>query len=128
MAVAEMRRVLKPGGLCLLGVISRETWPPMGREVSPGEFLTEEHGREVIHSAFADEEADRLVSAWEVLQKDRLTTWYRQAAAAITPDEWREMFDEAPPGTSREGWLALYETRAVRVQYTHLYYFLQKPV
>ncbi len=35
-AVGEMQRVLKPGGLCFLGVISLETWPPMGREVAPG--------------------------------------------------------------------------------------------
>jgi SAM-dependent methyltransferase len=127
-AIGEMRRVLKPGGLCFLGVISRETWPPMGREVEPGEFWADEHGEEVVHSAYTDEEADRLFAGWNVLLKDRRTSWRREYSVEITPDEWLALHEHAPPGQSREDWLALYDTRAVRVQYTHLYYFLQRPV
>lgn len=127
-AIGEMRRVQKKGGLCFLGVISTDTWPPLGREIEPGEFWTEEDGQEVIHSAFTDEEADQLVSGWDVLLKERRTSWYREHTAQITQAEWLALYDQTLPGQSRDEWLALYDTRSTRTRYTHLYYFLRKPV
>ncbi len=40
LAVSEMYRVLKRGGVCFLGVISADTWPKslFGQEEQPGEY------------------------------------------------------------------------------------------
>ena len=74
-AVSEMMRVVKPGGLVFLGVMSDETRPMEGREISPGEWLQEEGGRKTLHSVFSDDEADDLVSGWNVLKKEKKVQW-----------------------------------------------------
>jgi len=70
-AVSEMMRVVRPGGLVFLGVMSEDTHPLEGREISPGEWMQEEGGRRVIHSVFSDDEADNLAAGWEVLKKEK---------------------------------------------------------
>jgi hypothetical protein len=72
LTVQEMYRVLKLGGLCFLGVISMDSWPRsiFGQEQAPGEFWGEEEGDELaLHSLFTDQEADELISAWEVVSR-----------------------------------------------------------
>ena len=74
LAVSEMYRVLKRQGLCFLGVISTDSWPrsSFGEERAPGEYWGEEGGDELtLHSLFSDEEADELVSAWEIVSKEK---------------------------------------------------------
>jgi hypothetical protein len=126
-AIAEMRRVLKPGGLCFLGVISMDTWPPLGREIAPGEFQCDEGGDEpVVHSAFTDLEADRLVSGWQIVHKEKRVMWSWGRMSNLSSKEWMEMYEELEPDCLRNAWEALYDKRTTQVQYTHLYYLLKK--
>ena len=127
-AISEMRRVLKPGGLCFLGVISMDTWPlaPMGEEREPGEFwgAEEEDG---VHSMFTDDEALALVSDWDVLAREKSIRYMGRAAARMSLDEWMELHGEAEECASVDEWRARYETRAKHVRYTHQYFILEKP-
>ncbi len=78
-AVGEMRRVLKPNGLCFLGVISTDCWPKslFGEEREPGEYWGEEDGKSnVLHSMFTDQEANELVSEWEVVSKEKQVRYF----------------------------------------------------
>lgn len=126
-AIGEMHRVLKPGGLCFLGVASRATFPPMGQEKAPGEFWGMEGGTETMHSAYTHAEADQLFGAWTVLQKEQRTIWHAAYAAQLTPEDWMSIYDEAHPTQSPEEWRALYAQRVTLMQYVHVYYLLQKP-
>ena len=123
-AINEMYRVLKPGGLCFLGVISQDTFPPMGKETAPGEFLGMEGGTETIHSAFTHREADQLFAGWTVLRKEQHSTWQTAYAEQLTPEEWMEIYEEAQPAQSPEDWRALYEQRGTLMQHVHIYAIL----
>lgn len=130
LAVSEMYRVLKRGGSCFLGVISADTWPRslFGQERAPGEYWGEEGEEELtLHSMFSDEEADELVSAWEIVSKEKQVRYLREAAEETTLGRWMELYDEAGDGCSREGWRARYERRANAFRYAHLYFILRKP-
>jgi len=127
-AVAEMQRVLKSGGLCLLGLISLDSWTTMlGPEGEPGEFWMEEGGERVVHSAYSDEEAERLLNAWEVLQKQKRSLWRRASMAKMSPEEWMDAFGRERDASFREALAAMYERRESEVQYTHVYFILRKP-
>jgi SAM-dependent methyltransferase len=128
-AIAEMWRVLKPGGLCFLGVISRDTWPMawFGEEREPGEFWGREGGEEgVLHSVFSDQEADCLVSVWEVLHREKRVTYLVRAADRVTIEDWMALRAEAPEGSSEDTWRDMYGRRATMFCYAHLYYILRK--
>jgi len=130
LAVREMYRVLKLGGLCLLGVISTASWPKslFGEEKEPGEFWGEEGGNpNVLHSMFDDQAADGLVSAWEILIKERQVRYLREAAAETSLDAWMDLLGEAQDECSRETWQASYPDRANAFQYAHTFYYLRKP-
>ena len=128
-AVNEMYRVLKKGGLCLLGVISADSWPKasFGEEREPGEYWMEE-GRHGLtrHSMFSDEEADELVSAWEIVSKEKQALYLREAAGETSLEAWMELRQEGD-GYSPEEWRARYEGRRNAFQYAHLFYILRKP-
>ena len=128
-AVGEMHQVLKKGGLCFLGVISADCWPiaSFGEEREPGEFWMEEHGELARHSLFDDVEADRLVSNWEIVSKERHRIYLRNVADETSLEEWMDLYREAPAGHSPESWETEYSNRANAFHYTHLYYSLRKP-
>jgi len=73
LTVNEMHRVLKHQGFCFLGVISADSRPKsrLGQEREPGEYWGEEGGEPTLHSVFSDDEADKLVSAWEIVSKEK---------------------------------------------------------
>ncbi len=128
-AISEMYRVLKPGGLCFLGVISTDSWPKsfFGEEREPGEYWMEEGGHGLTrHSMFADDEADELVSAWEIVSKEKHSTYLREAAGETSLEEWMALQQEGD-GYSPEEWGARYEHRGNAFQYAHLFYMLRKP-
>jgi ubiquinone/menaquinone biosynthesis C-methylase UbiE len=127
-AVGEMHRVLKEGGLCFLGVISTNTWPKsyFGKEKQPGEYWGEEGGELTLHSMFTDEEANELVSAWEIISKYKRSMYLREVAEEMSLEAWMGLYEEAEDKTSREGWQERYTGRTNAVQYTHLYFFLRK--
>lgn len=129
LAVSEMYRVLRKGGLCLLGVISVDSWPKsiFGEEREPGEYWVEEGGHGLTrHSMFTDAEADGLVSAWEVLSKEKQVTYLRETAGETSLEAWMELYREGG-GHSPEEWRARYADRQNAYQYVHLFYTLRKP-
>jgi len=128
-AVLEMRRVLKPQGLCFLGVISADSWPKslFGEEREPGEFWGEEGGNpNVLHSMFNDEEADELVAGWEILIKEKHVRYLQEAAAQTSVEEWMRLLPEAEMKYQEEGWREKYTHRTGAYRYVHLYYLLKK--
>jgi ubiquinone/menaquinone biosynthesis C-methylase UbiE len=130
LAVQEMRRVLKPGGLCFLGVISQSTWPHalFGQEAQPGEYWGEEDGEErALHSLFSDAEADALVAGWTILSRSKQIRFLRKMAEETSPQAWQDLYPEAGEACSPEEWQARYADRAGAFQYAHLYFILQKP-
>jgi ubiquinone/menaquinone biosynthesis C-methylase UbiE len=129
LAVNEMYRVLKPQGLCFLGVISVDSWPKslFGQEKMPGEYWGEEGGDDpTLHSMFSDEEADELVSAWEIVSKEKQIRYLREAAREISLEEWMALQKEAKGRRSQEAWQARYASRTNMFQYAHLYFLLKK--
>ena len=127
LAISEMHRVLKPQGLCFLGVISMDCWPKslFGVEKEPGEFWGEEAGHaNTLHSMFTDEEADALVSEWEIVSKEKQVHYLRQAAANTSVEEWMNLYQGND--ASRQAWQAKYASRVNIFQYAHTYFFLKK--
>jgi len=127
-AVGEMYRVLKPGGLAFLGVISTDSWPKslFGQEEEPGEYWGDEDGQRTLHSMFTDSEADQLVSAWEIVRKDKAVRYMSEIAANLSLKDWIELYPEASHDGSLAAWRASYKSRANAFQYAHLYYILEK--
>jgi ubiquinone/menaquinone biosynthesis C-methylase UbiE len=76
-SIREMHRVLKPGGLCLLGFISDECTPRsgFGVEQAPGEYYGKEGEEMTLHSLFSEQETDALVAGWEVLSKQKMISY-----------------------------------------------------
>jgi len=128
-ALAEMRRVLKPGGLARIGVISTDSWPlsSYGKEASPGEYRSTEGGEEVSHSVFSDRQADALVSDWEVLRKEKGVRILRAQGEETSEDAWRSLYPEARDPCSEAEWMARYPDRANCFTYVHAFYDLRKP-
>lgn len=128
-AIGEMYRVLKGQGLCLLGVISSDCWPKyrLGLEKEPGEYWGEEGGEQRLHSLFSDEEMDDLLSAWEVVFKEKHVHYLWGAAEKLPLEAWMASYDQAGSGYSRGAWRARYESRANEFQYAHTYFMLKKP-
>ena len=129
-AVREMWRVLKPAGLCFLGVISTDSWPHslFGEERAPGEFWGEEGGvQNVLHSMLCDEEMDEVVSAWTVLAKEKHVQYLQQAASETSMEEWMKLYPEAEDRSTEKQWQAKYASRATVFRYSHLYYYLKRP-
>jgi SAM-dependent methyltransferase len=127
-ATQEMVRVLKPGGRCFLGLISAETWPPLGREREPGEFWFEEGESATRHTVFTDREADRLLARWQVVRKERSITWLSSQMEPLTEMDWQDLYHDTQPDCTEESWMAGYDRRTTNARYVHTFYILEKPV
>ncbi len=69
-SLKEMERVLKPDGLIFVNFPSYEcVGYGNGKEVRKGEFITEEHGEEVLHSYYEDDEADVYFENYDIIMK-----------------------------------------------------------
>jgi len=128
LAVSEMYRVLKRQGLCFLGVISADSWPKsyLGQEREPGEYWGEEGGELTLHSVYTDDEAEKLVSAWEIISREKHVSYLAGLADQLSLEEWMALHEEAGDGTSPEAWRARYASGASAFQYAHLYFILRK--
>ena len=125
--IAEMRRVLVPGGLAFLGVISSESWPlsSFGEERNPGEYWMTENGAEVFHCLFSDAKSDRLISDWDVVSKEKAVL--HVGGDSVSEADWAKLHEEAPVPCSPEDWAAQYDRRTNYYRYVHTYYYLRKP-
>jgi SAM-dependent methyltransferase len=130
-AIHEMKRVLKKGGLCFLGVISTDTWPKssLGIEREPGHFWVKEQGSELtLHSMFSDEEVDQLVLGWDIISQEKRVLYKREDAQKTSLAAWMELYQEVQDRCTKESWEMQYPKRFHEFQYAHVYYFLRKPV
>lgn len=126
-AIEEMYRVLKPGGIVFLGVMSQDCWPlsSYGKERSPGERWMIEGEEETCHSLFADQESDQLLDAWDIAFKEKTVSYV--GGESLSEEEWEPLHPEAPMPCSLSEWKDQYRRRIDFCQYVHIYYYLEKP-
>jgi ubiquinone/menaquinone biosynthesis C-methylase UbiE len=76
-AMGEIERVLKPGGLCFVNFLSVESDSfGRGEEIGEGEFLEQEGGGKALHAYYKINEADRYFDRFDVVHKEnRVTEW-----------------------------------------------------
>lgn len=71
-SINEIKRVLKPGGLCFVNFLSLDDFRNgEGKKIGEGEYLQEEDGSEVIHSYFEDNEAESFFNDMEFVYKEK---------------------------------------------------------
>lgn len=126
-AIDEMRRVLKPGGLAFLGFMGRTSWPLFGKKTGRGEIVFEEGGEDVLHSIFGEDEPDAYFERWDILQKDTVVQRRLHHWRDTSREEWDALYDPGRMDITRETWRKAYDQRLARVNYTHFFYTVQKP-
>lgn len=109
-ALAEMARVLKPGGLLFAHFMSTEFWPLTGKEGAPGEFAGMESGEPVIHSYFEDAEVADLFKGHDIVWKEKRYTYFPLRTRETTREQWRAWYDPASTSfPSEDDWNAAYD-------------------
>jgi SAM-dependent methyltransferase len=126
-AINEMRRILKPGGVCYLGFMSPETWPLPGHWVSEGEVVMLEGGEDTLHSVFTPTQAETLLGQFEILRREINMQNSMSSHASTTLEEWEEDYERFNQIYSLEEWMAFYPERVEKSKYVHLFYVLRKP-
>ena len=126
-AIQEMMRVLKKGGLCFLGFMGIESWPILGRKVGDNEFRLMEGPQEVVHSAYADGEPDAYFTDWKVIQIEKITRWWKNWSTQLSMEDWMGWYDEERTQFTRAEWEGMYADRIARGNSTHIFYIVQKP-
>lgn len=72
LAIKEIERVLKKDGLCFINLLSVEDCGyGEGKELNKGEFVQSEYEKQVIHSYYEDNEADKYFNSFEVIRKEK---------------------------------------------------------
>lgn len=75
-AISEIERVLKPGGLCFVNFLSLEDKGcGEGEKLGKGEYLQMEAGEKTVHVYYEDKEAEQYFSGFEILFKEKRTLW-----------------------------------------------------
>ena len=130
-AIKEMERVLKRGGLCFLGFMSLDIWPLVGKEVNSGEFYFYEGRNPVVHSLYADFEPDTYFRL-DIVYKEKKAVVYHEGSAKKSRKEWADEYDvlrmEEWATCSREEWITMYEERTSKFNWSELYYIVRKPL
>lgn len=70
-SINEMKRVLKPGGLCFVNFLTVNDFRyGYGEELEKGEFLQEEDDEKVVHTYYEIDEGDAHFKDMEILVKE----------------------------------------------------------
>ncbi|OPJ62849.1 class I SAM-dependent methyltransferase [Clostridium oryzae] len=71
-SINEIKRVLKPGGLCFVNFLSKDDFRyEQGEKIGYGEYIQDEDGSDVIHSYFDDEEAEKYLRDMNIIYKEK---------------------------------------------------------
>lgn len=71
-AMQQITRVLKKGGLCFVDFLSVEDGRfGEGRQQAPGEFTCEDEGETFLHCFFEDNEPDQYFHCFELLRREK---------------------------------------------------------
>ena len=118
--LTEFKRALKPGGMALFGVISKDSWPQsvFGQRVD---------GTSVHHGLFSDEEANKLVEDWEIVLREKVVRILPKEAEALSESDWMALHPEAPRTCSKDEWKRQYIQRTNYFTYVHSFYYMRKP-
>ena len=87
-AIEEMHRVLKKGGMCYLNFLSvGDKWYNQTEETLPGEIVTKEGSEEYIHSYYEDDEPDKYFGEFDIIYKEKkqiyIGTYYNTGRTCI---------------------------------------------
>ncbi len=76
-AMDEIKRVLRSGGVCFVNFLSVDSQTfGIGEEVGRGEYLEKHNDEDALHSYFEDDEPDPYFIGFEVLHKEkRIRDW-----------------------------------------------------
>jgi ubiquinone/menaquinone biosynthesis C-methylase UbiE len=76
-AMDEIKRILKPEGLCFVNFLSIDSQTfGTGKEVGRGEYLEKHNNEDALHSYFEDDEPDQYFTGFEILHKEkRIREW-----------------------------------------------------
>lgn len=70
-AIAEIRRVMQPGGLCFINLLSTADFRyGTDEKIGPGEYYQDEGDSTVIHSYFSDDEGDCYFKDMDIIYKE----------------------------------------------------------
>jgi len=70
-AMDEVKRIMKPGGMCCVNFLSlNDEWFGNGKRLGENEFVQIERGEEVIHSYFDINEAESYFEGMKILFKE----------------------------------------------------------
>ncbi|WP_459480712.1 class I SAM-dependent methyltransferase [Clostridium saccharoperbutylacetonicum] len=70
-AISEIKRVLKPGGICFVNFLSvNDQEFGYGEKIGEGEFLQDEDGQKVIHTYYDINEAEVHFKSMNILMKE----------------------------------------------------------
>ena len=70
-SINEIKRVLKPGGLCCINFLSlQDSWYGQGEELGENEFLQMERGEKVIHTYYNIDEGEIHFQDMKILFKE----------------------------------------------------------
>ena len=63
----------------------------------------------------------------EIIQKDKVKTWFKGRMAGVSQEDWEEWYKEEWMEYDKEEWSRMYEERMTRANYTHVYYIVRRP-
>jgi ubiquinone/menaquinone biosynthesis C-methylase UbiE len=71
-AMDEIKRIMKPEGLCFVNFLSVDSQSfGIGEEIGKGEYVDKRNGENVLHAYFEDDEPDPYFVGFEVLHKEK---------------------------------------------------------
>ncbi|MAT42213.1 MAG: hypothetical protein CL609_07720 [Anaerolineaceae bacterium] len=126
-AIEEMKRVVKPGGLIFLGFMTADSWPLTGRPNEYNEWIQEENGQPTLHSVFFDEETYEFVEGLKILSGEQERRSLVSEFESMSLQEWMAMHQD-DWFYDRDEWEAMYPERLAEANYSHRFFMLEKQI